>query len=49
MLLVSFLMVVAGLQAQDGPIRLHPENPRYFLFRGEPTVLVGSGEHYGRS
>ena len=26
---------------------LHPENPHYFLFRGKPTVLVGSGEHYG--
>lgn len=29
------------------PLSLHPENPRYFLFRGEPTVLVTSGEHYG--
>ncbi|MCL6615251.1 MAG: hypothetical protein K6U03_11685, partial [Firmicutes bacterium] len=28
-------------------IRLHPENPRYFLFRGRPTVLLTSGEHYG--
>ena len=32
-----------------GPIRLHPENPHYFLFRGRPTVLITSGEHYGRS
>ena len=29
------------------PISLLPENPRYFLFRGEPTVLITSGEHYG--
>lgn len=29
------------------PIALHPENPHYFLFRGEPTVLITSGEHYG--
>jgi hypothetical protein len=29
------------------PIRLHPENPRYFLFRGQPTVLITVGEHYG--
>jgi hypothetical protein len=29
------------------PLRLHPENPHYFLFRGKPTVLVGSTEHYG--
>ena len=26
---------------------MHPDNPHYFLFRGEPTVLVTSGEHYG--
>ncbi len=29
------------------PIRLHPENPHYFLFRGKPTVLITSSEHYG--
>lgn len=34
-------------QATWPPIRLHPENGHYFLWRGKPTVLVGSGEHYG--
>jgi len=29
------------------PITSHPENPHYFLFRGKPTVLITSGEHYG--
>lgn len=29
------------------PLKLHPENPHYFLFRGQPTVLITSGEHYG--
>jgi hypothetical protein len=29
------------------PIALHPGNPHYFLFRGKPTVLITSGEHYG--
>ena len=29
------------------PIRLHPDNPHYFLFRGKPLVVVSSGEHYG--
>jgi hypothetical protein len=29
------------------PLRLHPQNPHYFLFRGKPTVLITSGEHYG--
>jgi hypothetical protein len=28
-------------------IQLHPENPHYFLFRGRPTLLITSGEHYG--
>lgn len=29
------------------PIRAHPRNPHVFLFRGEPTLLITSGEHYG--
>ncbi len=29
------------------PIRLHPDNPHYFLFRGKPTILITSAEHYG--
>ena len=29
------------------PISLHPRYPRIFLFRGKPTVLITSGEHYG--
>jgi hypothetical protein len=29
------------------PICLHPENPHYFLFRGQPAVLITSAEHYG--
>jgi hypothetical protein len=29
------------------PIRLHPDNSRYFLWRGAPTILITSGEHYG--
>jgi hypothetical protein len=29
------------------PVKLHPANPHYFLFRGHPTVLITSGEHYG--
>lgn len=28
-------------------ISLHPENPHYFVFRGQPTVLITSAEHYG--
>jgi len=29
------------------PITLHPDNPHYFLWKGEPTILITSGEHYG--
>jgi hypothetical protein len=29
------------------PIKLHPDNPHYFLFRGKPAILITSGEHYG--
>jgi hypothetical protein len=29
------------------PIRLHPENPHYFEWRGKPTILITSAEHYG--
>jgi len=29
------------------PIRLHPRNPHYFLYRGKAVALVTSGEHYG--
>jgi hypothetical protein len=39
------LCAVGELPAQ--PIRAHPDNPHYYLFRGKPTVLVTSAEHYG--
>jgi len=39
-------LIFASL-ASAAPISLHPENPHYFLFRGKPTVLITSGEHYG--
>lgn len=41
------LLLAAATAADSRPLRLHPDNPHYFLFRGEPTVLIGSGEHYG--
>jgi hypothetical protein len=33
--------------AAAGPIRIHPENPRYFEWEGRALVLVASGEPYG--
>ncbi len=46
----AVLSVANGLGAEGGggtPIALHPDNPHYLLFRGRPTVLVTSTEHYG--
>ncbi len=41
------LALLAAPAAADPPIALHPRNPHYFLFRGKPTVLITSTEHYG--
>lgn len=41
------LTALAALLGPAEPLRLHPGNPHYFLFRGRPTVLITSGEHYG--
>ena len=42
----------AGARQPEQPrareaISLHPENPHYFLWRGRPTILITSAEHYG--
>lgn len=47
---MQFAMVAlaASALAQSAEaVRIHPENPRYFLFRREPLVLVTASEHYG--
>ncbi len=44
------LLLIAGqsFPAKSAkPLALHPQNSHYFLFRGKPTVLITSGEHYG--
>jgi len=55
----SLVLVLVALVASCGgaekpkevekiaPISLHPQNPHYFLFRGRPTILITSAEHYG--
>ncbi len=35
------------MQGGAKPISVHPDNPHYYLFRGKPTVLITSAEHYG--
>jgi len=45
--LLGALLVPLPTAAAAEPLRLHPDNPHYFLFRDKPTVLITSGEHYG--
>ncbi len=42
----GLILLTTAVFAQQ-PLRLHPKNPHYFEFRGKPTVLVTSAEHYG--
>ena len=46
-LLLNVALLVPGFEEPPTPIALHPGNPHYLLFQGEPTILVTSGEHYG--
>jgi hypothetical protein len=42
------LALAGTARAEEGSgLRLCQRNPRYLCFRGRPTLLVGSGEHYG--
>ena len=40
-------MLGSTLALRAEAVKLHPENPRYFLFQGKPLVLVTATEHYG--
>jgi hypothetical protein len=44
---LALLGAAAPAWAADKPLALHPDNPHYFHFRGKPTILVTSAEHYG--
>jgi hypothetical protein len=45
--LAAFAEPPGTVQPTPTPLAISPENPHYFLWRGRPTVLIGSGEHYG--
>ena len=47
MMAYCMIMILSSCSKSPEPISLHPENPHYFLFRGNPTILIGSTEHYG--
>jgi hypothetical protein len=44
---IMLVAIASAANAADKPLALHPDNPHYFLFRGKPTILITSGEHYG--
>lgn len=46
-LCVMGLLVGCDSAPVVAPIALHPENPHYFLYKGDPAVLITSAEHYG--
>ena len=45
--ILSLFILAATAATAAEPIRLHSRNPHYFHFRGKPTVLITSAEHYG--
>ena len=47
LLLSVFLLSACSSPELPLPLSVHPQNPHYFLFRGEPAILIGSTEHYG--
>ena len=40
-------VLISSVASAAEPLSLHPDNGHYFLFRGKPTILITSGEHYG--
>ncbi len=46
-LLLTAVAVLSMNAAENRALSLHPGNPHYLQFRGKPTILIGSGEHYG--
>lgn len=48
-LLIGLVLGATALASSNDapPIRLHPQNPRYFEWRGKAVALITSAEHYG--
>lgn len=46
---VLFVCLLSGCSSPElpKPLSINPKNPHYFLFRGNPAILIGSTEHYG--
>ena len=43
---VAALLFCLSAPSQDA-IKINPENPKYFIFHGEPLFLLTASEHYG--
>jgi len=46
LVIITFFMCSIAF-SQNQPIKLLPENPHYFEYKGKPTALITSAEHYG--
>lgn len=46
-IIAFFMLLLISNSVFSQPIRLHPQNPHYLFYKGKPTVLVTSAEHYG--
>ncbi len=46
-ILALIFTVAASAAFAAEPLALNADNPHYFQFRGKPTILITSGEHYG--
>jgi hypothetical protein len=47
LLLGGCVCLVAVSASAAAALGLHPDNRHYFLSRGQPTLIITSGEHYG--
>jgi hypothetical protein len=43
----DWVAILEVSEKSQAAVSLHPDNPRYFLFRGRPLVLIAATEHYG--
>ena len=47
LVIIFLFLFIFQLNVSAQTFSLHPENPHYFIYKGKPTVLVTSAEHYG--
>lgn len=45
--ILCFVSALLAARLNAEPIGVHPSNPHYYLFNGQPIILITSAEHYG--